>query len=92
MSVKALGIALKLTLSGMNQLIYPQTWAFTVVVITCVITQMNYLNKVDYRVPFSLLFCKLFSSYFLMFFMFCPLFIISTYWIITIYCMPQYFN
>lgn len=46
MSVKALGIALKLTLSGMNQLIYPQTWAFTIVVITCVLTQMNYLNKV----------------------------------------------
>ncbi|XP_058188642.1 probable magnesium transporter NIPA4 [Rhododendron vialii] len=45
MSVKALGIALKLTLSGMNQLIYPQTWAFAAVVITCVITQMNYLNK-----------------------------------------------
>jgi hypothetical protein len=46
MSVKALGIALKLTLSGMNQLIYPQTWAFTLVVVTCVLTQMNYLNKV----------------------------------------------
>lgn len=46
MSVKALGIALKLTLSGTNQLIYPQTWAFTLVVITCVLTQMNYLNKV----------------------------------------------
>ncbi|KAF8404214.1 hypothetical protein HHK36_009097 [Tetracentron sinense] len=45
MSVKALGIALKLTFSGTNQLIYPQTWAFTIVVITCVITQMNYLNK-----------------------------------------------
>ncbi|XP_058215034.1 probable magnesium transporter NIPA4 isoform X2 [Rhododendron vialii] len=45
MSVKALGIALKLTLSGMNQLIYPQTWAFTLVVLTCIITQLNYLNK-----------------------------------------------
>ncbi|BFG19899.1 hypothetical protein CerSpe_061740 [Prunus speciosa] len=45
MSVKALGIALKLTLSGMNQLVYPQTWVFTLVVITCVLTQMNYLNK-----------------------------------------------
>jgi hypothetical protein len=46
MSVKALGIALKLTLSGMNQLIYPQSWAFGLVVVTCVLTQMNYLNKV----------------------------------------------
>ncbi|XP_078181768.1 putative magnesium transporter NIPA4 isoform X2 [Carex rostrata] len=45
MSVKALGIALKLTFSGMNQLIYPQTWIFTIVVFTCIITQMNYLNK-----------------------------------------------
>ncbi|KAJ4802212.1 magnesium transporter NIPA (DUF803) [Rhynchospora pubera] len=45
MSVKALGIALKLTFSGMNQLIYPQTWIFTLIVGTCVITQMNYLNK-----------------------------------------------
>ncbi|RZC68970.1 hypothetical protein C5167_032038 [Papaver somniferum] len=45
MSVKALGIALKLTFSGMNQLIYPQTWAFTMVVVTCILTQMNYLNK-----------------------------------------------
>ncbi|KAM1023746.1 hypothetical protein ACFX2I_044522 [Malus domestica] len=45
MSVKALGIALKLTLSGMNQLVYPQTWVFTLVVISCVLTQMNYLNK-----------------------------------------------
>ncbi|XP_054803146.1 probable magnesium transporter NIPA3 isoform X2 [Prosopis cineraria] len=44
MSVKALGIAIKLTLSGMNQLLFPQTWAFTLVVTVCVLTQMNYLN------------------------------------------------
>ena len=48
MSVKALGIALKLTLSGMNQLIYPQTWAFSMIVTACVVTQMNYLNKVTF--------------------------------------------
>ncbi|KAG7031036.1 putative magnesium transporter NIPA4 [Cucurbita argyrosperma subsp. argyrosperma] len=53
MSVKAIGIALKLTLSGMNQLIYPQTWIFTLVVITCVLTQMNYLNKVISRVDLN---------------------------------------
>ena len=46
MSVKALGTSLKLTFEGMNQLIYPQTWAFTIVVVACVITQVNYLNKV----------------------------------------------
>ncbi|KAH7434171.1 hypothetical protein KP509_06G003900 [Ceratopteris richardii] len=45
MSVKALGIALKLTFEGMNQLIYPETWTFAVVVATCILTQMNYLNK-----------------------------------------------
>uniref|UniRef100_A0A0E0PG81 Probable magnesium transporter n=1 Tax=Oryza rufipogon TaxID=4529 RepID=A0A0E0PG81_ORYRU len=45
MSVKALGIALKLTFCGTNQLIYPQTWAFTLVVLSCIVTQMNYLNK-----------------------------------------------
>ncbi|MCL7050284.1 hypothetical protein MKW94_015275 [Papaver nudicaule] len=45
MSVKALGIALKLTFSGTNQLVYSQTWVFTMVVLACVITQLNYLNK-----------------------------------------------
>ncbi|XP_044498762.1 probable magnesium transporter NIPA2 [Mangifera indica] len=45
MSVKALGIALKLTFSGMNQFIYFQTWLFTVIVVVCCITQINYLNK-----------------------------------------------
>ncbi|XP_062016113.1 probable magnesium transporter NIPA3 isoform X4 [Rosa rugosa] len=45
MSVKALGTALKLTFEGKNQLIYPETWFFMLVVTTCVITQMNYLNK-----------------------------------------------
>ncbi|XP_028793277.1 probable magnesium transporter NIPA6 isoform X1 [Neltuma alba] len=45
MSVKALGTSLKLTFEGVNQLIYPETWFFMLVVVTCVITQMNYLNK-----------------------------------------------
>lgn len=52
MSVKAIGIALKLTLSGTNQLVYPQTWAFTFIVLLCVITQMNYLNKVTTAISF----------------------------------------
>ena len=54
MSVRALGIALKLTFSGTNQLFYPQTWAFALIVATCVSTQINYLNKV------IVLFCDLF--------------------------------
>ncbi|KAK3119413.1 hypothetical protein QOZ80_9AG0670060 [Eleusine coracana subsp. coracana] len=45
MSVRAFGIALKLTFSGTNQLFYPQTWAFALIVATCVSTQINYLNK-----------------------------------------------
>ncbi|KAI3892779.1 hypothetical protein MKX03_000883, partial [Papaver bracteatum] len=45
MSVKALGMSLKLTYEGNNQLIYPETWFFLLVVVTCVVTQMNYLNK-----------------------------------------------
>ncbi|KAJ3701773.1 hypothetical protein LUZ61_005478 [Rhynchospora tenuis] len=45
MSVRALGIALKLTFSGVNQLVYLQTWVFAVIVATCVVTQINYLNK-----------------------------------------------
>ncbi|OIW04192.1 hypothetical protein TanjilG_00752 [Lupinus angustifolius] len=45
MSVKALGTSLKLTFQGENQLIYPQTWFFMLVVAICVIMQMNYLNK-----------------------------------------------
>lgn len=47
MSVKALGTSLKLTFEGMNQLIYPETWFFMFVVVTCVLIQMNYLNKVS---------------------------------------------
>lgn len=45
MSVKALGTSVKLTFEGKNQLIFPETWLFMFVVATCVITQMNYLNK-----------------------------------------------
>ncbi|XP_043719976.1 probable magnesium transporter NIPA1 [Telopea speciosissima] len=45
MSVKALGIALKLTFSGSNQFKYFQTWFFTVVVVVCCVLQMDYLNK-----------------------------------------------
>ncbi|XP_064944579.1 probable magnesium transporter NIPA2 [Musa acuminata AAA Group] len=45
MSVKAVGIALKLTFSGMNQFVYVQTWIFILVVVMCCLMQMNYLNK-----------------------------------------------
>lgn len=61
MGVKALGIAMKLTLSGVNQLVYPQTWIFAIIVTTFLLTQMNYLNKVTMNFLFQLLFL-LFSA------------------------------
>ncbi|GMH37361.1 hypothetical protein BSKO_05234 [Bryopsis sp. KO-2023] len=45
MSCKALGIAIKLTFEGHNQLMNPQTYACAGVVAVCVVIQMNYLNK-----------------------------------------------
>ncbi|XP_058090963.1 probable magnesium transporter NIPA6 isoform X3 [Magnolia sinica] len=45
-SIKAIGIAIKLTLEGISQVAYPQTWLFVTVAVVCVITQLNYLNKV----------------------------------------------
>ncbi|RVW38549.1 putative magnesium transporter NIPA6 [Vitis vinifera] len=44
-SIKAIGIAIKLTLEGISQVAYPQTWFFLTVAAVCVITQLNYLNK-----------------------------------------------
>lgn len=44
-SIKAIGIAIKLTLEGVSQIAYPQTWVFVTVAVLCVITQLNYLNK-----------------------------------------------
>ncbi|GLT30706.1 hypothetical protein SLA2020_054970 [Shorea laevis] len=44
-SIKAIGIAIKLTLEGISQIAYPQTWFFFTVAAICVITQLNYLNK-----------------------------------------------
>jgi len=45
MSCKALGIAIKLTFRGDNQLVYAETHFCLAVVVCCVLTQMNYLNK-----------------------------------------------
>lgn len=46
-SIKAIGIAVKLTLEGISQIAYPQTWLFVTVAVVCVIAQLNYLNKVS---------------------------------------------
>ena len=45
MAVKAFGIALKLTIGGNNQFSHPSTYAFAIVVVVCILTQMNYFNK-----------------------------------------------
>ncbi|KAK9365252.1 magnesium transporter NIPA-domain-containing protein [Lipomyces kononenkoae] len=45
MSIKGFGIAVKLTLGGNNQFTHPSTYVFAIVVIVCILTQMNYFNK-----------------------------------------------
>ena len=45
MSVKAFGIALKLTIGGSNQFSSPSTYVFMIVTLVCILTQMNYFNK-----------------------------------------------
>ncbi|GAB2225230.1 hypothetical protein Droror1_Dr00006021 [Drosera rotundifolia] len=60
MSIKAIGIAIKLTLEGINQLQYLQSWFFFSVAAVCVITQLNYLNKVS---GFSFLVCYFLLSF-----------------------------
>lgn len=45
MSVKAFGIAVKLTLQGNNQFVHASTYVFAIVTGFCILTQMNYFNK-----------------------------------------------
>lgn len=45
MAVKGFGIAVKLTLAGNNQFSHPSTYVFMIVVVVCIMTQMNYFNK-----------------------------------------------
>ncbi|RLL97097.1 hypothetical protein CFD26_102582 [Aspergillus turcosus] len=45
MSVKAFGIALKLTFNGNNQFTHASTYVFLIVTAFCILTQMNYFNK-----------------------------------------------
>lgn len=46
MAVKALGVALKLTFAGNNQLWRVGTWIFAITVAGCIATQMAHFNKV----------------------------------------------
>lgn len=45
MSVKAFGIAVKLTIQGNNQFVHASTYVFAIVTGFCILTQMNYFNK-----------------------------------------------
>lgn len=45
MSIKGFGVAVKLTFSGHNQFVRPSTYVFILVSASCIIIQMNYLNK-----------------------------------------------
>lgn len=45
MAIKGFGIAVKLTLGGNNQFTHPSTYVFGIVVVVCILTQMNYFNK-----------------------------------------------
>lgn len=45
MAIKAFGIAVKLTFGGNNQFTHPSTYVFAILVVVCILTQMNYFNK-----------------------------------------------
>ncbi len=51
MSVKAFGIALKLTFAGSNQFTHPSTYVFMIITVVCILTQMNYFNKALSQFP-----------------------------------------
>ncbi|TFK49296.1 DUF803-domain-containing protein [Heliocybe sulcata] len=45
MAIKGFGIAVKLTFAGNNQFTHPSTYVFGIVVVGCILVQMNYFNK-----------------------------------------------
>jgi hypothetical protein len=45
MAIKGFGVAVKLTLGGSNQFSHPSTYVFGIVVVVCILVQMNYFNK-----------------------------------------------
>ena len=54
MSVKAFGIAVKLTMAGKNQFTHPSTYVFIILTTVCILTQMNYFNKALSQFPTSM--------------------------------------
>ncbi|KAN0085737.1 Magnesium transporter NIPA domain containing protein [Tylopilus felleus] len=45
MAIKGFGVAVKLTFGGNNQFTHPSTYVFGIVVVSCIVVQMNYFNK-----------------------------------------------
>lgn len=45
MAIKGFGVAVKLTLGGSNQFTHPSTYVFGIVVVGCILVQMNFFNK-----------------------------------------------
>ncbi|THH04902.1 hypothetical protein EW145_g5186 [Phellinidium pouzarii] len=45
MAIKGFGVALKLTFGGNNQFSHPSTYVFAIIVVLCIMVQMNYFNK-----------------------------------------------
>ncbi|CZT51388.1 probable DUF803 domain membrane protein [Rhynchosporium secalis] len=54
MTVKAFGIAVKLTMAGNNQFTHPSTYVFIILCSICIMTQMNYFNKALSQFPTSI--------------------------------------
>ncbi|RKF83896.1 putative magnesium transporter NIPA4 [Golovinomyces cichoracearum] len=54
MSVKAFGIAVKLTIAGKNQFTHPSTYVFIILTGVCILIQMNYFNKALSQYPTSI--------------------------------------
>lgn len=45
MAIKGIGLAIKMTFRGQNQFTSASTYVFVVMVVVCILTQMNYFNK-----------------------------------------------
>ncbi|WPH03320.1 DUF803-domain-containing protein [Acrodontium crateriforme] len=45
MAIKGIGLAIKMTLRGQNQFSSASTYVFVIMVVVCILTQMNYFNK-----------------------------------------------
>lgn len=54
MSIKAFGIALKLTFAGNNQFTHASTYVFMILTGGCILTQLNYFNKALSQFPTSM--------------------------------------